>query len=214
MTYLEIVNSVLRRLREEEVASINESEYSTLIGDFVNASKREIENAWDWSALRNTLTIETVDGLFNWVLDGAGTRFKVLDVYNATAPNWMEIRSTEWMDQNFGMVGTVAKGAPAYYAFNGVTSTGDAQVDVYPIPDGVYTLRFNVVQRQSDLVNPADEPLIPYQLIIEGATAIAITERGEDGGSNNQEGRFKNLLADYISLEAARKPYETIWSAV
>ena len=214
MGFLDIINSVLRRLREEEVASINESEYSTLIGDFVNASKREIENSWDWSALRNTLTVETTDGLFNWVLTNAGTRFKVLDVYNATSPNWMELRSTEWMDQNFGMVGTVAKGAPAYYAFNGVTSTGDAQVDVYPIPDGAYTLRFNIVQRQSDLVASTDKPLIPYQLVIEGALALAINERGEDGGSNSQEVRFRNLLADYISLEAARKPYETIWSAV
>ena len=214
MGFLDIINSVLRRLREEEVASINESEYSTLIGDFVNASKREIENSWDWSALRNTLTVETTDGLFNWVLTNAGTRFKVLDVYNATSPNWMELRSTEWMDKNFGMVGTVARGAPAYYAFNGVTSTGDAQVDVYPIPDGAYTLRFNIVQRQYDLVEPTDKPLIPYQLIIEGTTARAIAERGEDGGSNTQEVRFRNLLADYISLEAARKPYETIWSAV
>ena len=214
MGFLDIINSVLRRLREEQVASINESEYSTLIGDFVNASKREIENSWDWSALRNTLTVETTDGLFNWVLTNAGTRFKVIDVYNATTPNWMELRSTEWMDKNFGMVGTVARGAPAYYAFNGVTSTGDAQVDVYPIPDGAYTLRFNIVQRQYDLVEPTDKPLIPYQLIIEGTTARAIAERGEDGGSNSQEVRFRNLLADYISLEAARKPSETIWSAV
>tara|TARA_B110000483_G_C18144853_1_gene523004 strand:+ start:645 stop:1289 length:645 start_codon:yes stop_codon:yes gene_type:complete len=214
MGFLDIINSVLRRLREEQVASINESEYSTLIGDFVNASKREIENSWDWSALRNTLTVETTDGLFNWILTNAGTRFKVIDVYNATTPNWMELRSTEWMDKNFGMVGTVARGAPAYYAFNGVTSTGDAQVDVYPIPDGVYTLRFNIVQRQYDLVEPTDKPLIPYQLIIEGTTARAIAERGEDGGSNSQEVRFKNLLSDYISLEAARKPSETIWSAV
>ena len=48
MTYLQIVNKVLRRLRENEVSSINENPYSLLIGDLVNVVKREVEDAWDW----------------------------------------------------------------------------------------------------------------------------------------------------------------------
>ena len=37
MTYLQIVNQVLRRMRQAEVASVTESTYSTMIADFVNA---------------------------------------------------------------------------------------------------------------------------------------------------------------------------------
>jgi len=59
MTYLEIVNSVLRRLREREVLSVSESSYSKLIGDFVNDARNEVETAWGWSALRTTLTLTT-----------------------------------------------------------------------------------------------------------------------------------------------------------
>jgi len=35
MTYLELVNAVLRRLRITEVGSVNETAYSAMIGDFV-----------------------------------------------------------------------------------------------------------------------------------------------------------------------------------
>jgi hypothetical protein len=49
MTYLEAVNSVLRRLREREVLSVSESAYSKLIGDFVNDARNEVETAWGWS---------------------------------------------------------------------------------------------------------------------------------------------------------------------
>jgi hypothetical protein len=214
MTYLQIVNAVLRRLREEEVASLNENEYSALIADLVNVTKQEIENAWDWAVLRNTLTVTTVDGIFNWILNDSGTRFRVLDAYNATQRCWLQLRPTEWMDERFAVVETVPKAPPQFYAFNGVNSNGDTQVDLYPIPDKEYTIRFNIVQPQKDLIVAADTPLVPYQLVIEGAVSRAISERGEDGGSSDQEFRYNRLLSDYISIEAGRKPYETIWEAV
>ena len=40
MTYLQLVNSVLRRLRENEVDTVPETSYSVLIGDFVNDAKQ------------------------------------------------------------------------------------------------------------------------------------------------------------------------------
>ena len=214
MTYLEIVNKVLLRLREEEVTSLNENDYSKLIANLVNVTKQEVENSWNWSALRNTVTVTTVDGLFNWVLVNCGTRFRVLDVYNATQKGWMYSRPTEWMDENFAFVEEPTKGAPAFYAFNGVDSNGDAQVDVYPIPDKEYVLRFNIVQPQEDLVLAADVLTIPHEPIIEGTIARAISERGEDGGMQDQEFRYKSMLSDYIAIEAGRRPLETVWSAV
>ena len=40
MTYLNLVNNVLRRLREEEVSSVQDSTYAKMVGDFVNDAKR------------------------------------------------------------------------------------------------------------------------------------------------------------------------------
>jgi len=39
MTYLEVVNNILKRLRERTVATVNESTYSSLIAVLVNDAK-------------------------------------------------------------------------------------------------------------------------------------------------------------------------------
>jgi hypothetical protein len=210
MTYLEIVNRVLRRLREQEVESLTANTYSILIADLVNEVKRDVENSWNWSALRTTLTATTTTDLFNYVLNGSSTRFKVLDVINDTTNIYMENRSGTWFDQQF-LMATVQKAAPSYYNFNGVDANGDTQVDIFPIPDGVYDLRFNVILPQADLVNTTDVLQIPAPLVIEGTIARAISERGEDGGFMEQEQRFRSMLSDYIAIEAGHRPEETVW---
>ena len=55
---------------------------------------------------------------------------------------------------------------------------------------------------------------VPHTLVIENALARAIEERGEDGGSSNQQQRYQGLLADSISMESSRKPMETVWRSV
>jgi hypothetical protein len=210
MTYLEIVNRVLRRLREQQVDSLTANSYSTLIADLVNEVKRDIENSWNWSALRTTLTATTSANLFNYVFTNSKTTFRVLNVINDTSNVTMENRNGTWFDRQF-LMSPVQTGSPAFYNFNGVDSNGDTQVDVFPVPDGVYELRFNVVLPQADLELPTDVLLIPAPLVIEGTIARAISERGEDGGFMEQEQRFRSMLSDYISIEAGQRPEETIW---
>lgn len=210
MTYLEIVNKVLRRLREPTVASVSENSYSALIGELVNVAKREIEDSWNWAALRTTLTATTAPDLFNYVLRGAGTRFRVLEIINDTDNFFMQPRDGKWFESQL-LLATVQKGSPTFYNFNGVTTYGDTQVDVFPVPNGVYTLRFNVVMPQDDLTTDAEVVQIPYQLLIEGVLARAIAERGEDGGNQDQEMRYRNMLADLISIENGHRVEETTW---
>ncbi len=62
MTYLEAINKVLRRLREDEVASPNTSAYSKLIGEFVNDANRLVEDAWDWAELRQVRPLNLYTG--------------------------------------------------------------------------------------------------------------------------------------------------------
>ena len=70
MTYLNLVNNVLRRLREDTVTTVTNNTYSTMVGDFVNDAKELVETAWDWSALRSTLTITTVADDYTYSLTG------------------------------------------------------------------------------------------------------------------------------------------------
>ena len=46
MTYLNLVNNVLRRLREDVVTTVTNNTYSTMVGDFVNDAKELVETAW------------------------------------------------------------------------------------------------------------------------------------------------------------------------
>ena len=213
MTYLELVNKVLIRLRENTVTTIDDAQpYAQLIGEFVNEAKAQVESAWDWSALRTTLTATTTADVFNYELNGSQNNFKVLNVWNDTSNIEMLYKDARWFDQEF-LMADPQKGIPAFYSFNGVSADGDTQVDIYPIPDGVYTLRFNVTLRNLPLTETTDKVYIPTRPIILLATAMAIEERGEDGGqqSVNAYMSAKSALADEIALDAARHPEDTIW---
>lgn len=216
MTYLQLVNAVLRRLREKEVTTLQgTNSYAKLVGDFVNEAKTMVENAWDWSALRTTLTVNTQDDIFNYILTGSGNRFEVLNVINDTSDNFVEYQTSTWFDKVY-LMEDVVKGSPNYYNFNGVDANGDTQVDLYPKPDGVYTIRFNVIKRTPDMSADTDKVLIPTRPIILLAYAMAIEERGEDGGNSSmwayQTGQ--SALSDEIALDAARHPESTIWTSV
>ena len=212
MTYLNLVNNVLRRLREEEVASVQSNTYSKMVGDFVNDAKRIVEDSWDWSALRTTLTITTTDDIFNYVLTGSQNRIKELNVINDTSNIIMEYRPAKYFDEQY-LVEDPIKGSPKFFTYNGVNSDGDTQIDVYPKPDGVYTLRFNCVLRGADLSADTDDLLVPAMPVMHLAIAFLARERGETGGTSAPE--YFNIadkyLSDAIALDAQKHPEEVIF---
>ena len=214
LTYLQLVNSVLRRVREKEVSSVQDNAYSKMVGEFVNDAKRQCEDSYNWNALSDTLTATTTESIFNYVLDGSGQRFRLIDVIDDTSKAVLELQTTNQMNQLFLIQGSQT-GAPKYYNFNGVNSNGDTQVDLYPIPNGIYNLRFNIIKPQVPLASDADKILIPSEPVIFNATARAIAERGEDGGmgSSEQYALFTQSLGDAIALESGRYLEEDSWTA-
>ena len=217
MTYLQLVNSVLRRLREDEVTTAvgsTASGYTKLIGDFVNDAKRIVEDSWDWSSLRNTFTVNTVANTFSYNISGTGTASKTLDVINDTSNFFMRQATSSYMNSVF-LNSEPPKGAPNYYAWNGFNADGYLTVDVFPIPDGVYTLRFNMVDRTAPFIADATVLGVPSAPVIQYAVALASRERGETGGTSAQElyALADATLADAIAMDAARFPSETVWTA-
>ena len=212
MTYLQLVNSVLRRLREDEVTSVSQNSYSKLIGEFVNDSKRTVEDAYDWTALRDTLTVSTDDTAFNYTLVGSGNRMKILDVANDTSNFFLQYRTSHWMNNAF-LINDAPTGTPQFYSFNGVDANGDNGVDLYPKPDGVYQVRFNAVLRTDDFTVDTDNMLIPSSPVVQLAAALGARERGETGGTSAAElfALADRTLADAIAFDAAQHPEETIW---
>jgi hypothetical protein len=212
MTYLEVINNVLRRLREPTVSDITENTYSTMVGDFVNDAKKFCEDSWDWSALRNTLTVTTSSGVFNYVLVGSQNKIKILDALNDTKNWFLTYQTQHWFNDKY-LVQSPEEGSPRYYTFNGVDSNGDTQIDLYPKPNAVETLRFNVVKREGDLSANTDDLLIPSMPVIHLSIAFLSRERGETGGTTTQEyfTLANKYLQDAIALDAQKHPEETIW---
>jgi hypothetical protein len=215
MTYLELVNNILLRLREREVSTVNETAYSKLIGQLVNDANKEVERAWDWSALRTTVSASTSSGVFSYELNGTGNDFEILNVINDTANDFMEYKTAHQFD-NWYLNQTPVSGAPKYYSWNGVSNDGDTQVDIYPKPDGVYSIRFNMIKRNPTFTADADNITVPPYAVQMLAYAKAVEERGEDGGQSAQSAynTAARALSDAIALDSARHPEELIFAAV
>jgi hypothetical protein len=213
VTYKQMLNEVLVRLREDEVDDVNESPYSRMIGSLLNRVKREVEDAWDWQALRTTYEIRTAADIFNYTLVSSSTRFRVQNVWNTTTDTEMQFMPSDKMDQLFRQGDSPATGAPMYYSWNGVSPSGDTQVDLYPVPDGLYEVEFQCIVPQTKLTSNDDVILIPSEPVVEGTLAYAIAERGEDGGTltSLQMQLYKNVLSDLIAIEANHFGDELTW---
>jgi hypothetical protein len=207
MTYLELINDVLIRLRETTVATNGATTYSTLIGKFVNDAKRQVEDAFSWNVLGQNITLTTVAATYSYSLTGAGQKFQVLDVINTTSNIGMKNISFVEMNRYQNLVPTT-NGIPQYYAFDGVDASSDTKVTLYPRPDGVYSIPFSLIVPQATLASDATSILVPDFLVAQNAYARALVERGEDGGLSSSEAYqlYKSMLSDYIALEGTRYP--------
>jgi len=207
MTYLELVNDVLVRLRESTVSTVGETTYSSLIGKFVNDAKRQIEDTYTWNVLNQTVTVTTTANTSSYSLTGTGQKFRIAEVLNTTSNIVLGNIAVSDMNRNLSF-GTPAKGIPSDYCFNGSDSNGDTKVDLYPIPDGVYTLKFEVTIPQANLTADGTSVKVLDYLVTQSAYARALIERGEDGGTNSSEAYalFKGMLSDAIAMESTRYP--------
>jgi hypothetical protein len=215
MTFLQLVNAVMRRLREEQATTVNESDYSVLIGDFVNDAKRMVEDAWDWKSLRSDFDVTTVAGTSTYTLTGSGNRLEILHVYDTT--NNVELRRLSLADVNKYKVQTDdTNGTVMGYTVSHVDSNGDVVIKLHSTPDSVISLQVKAVLRPSELENDSDRLLVPSAPVIQYAYAFALRERGETGGqgATEQSAFARQELTNAIALDAALSPDELIWDTV
>lgn len=215
MTYLNIMNNVLRRLREEEVTSVSENTYAKMVGDFINDAKRLVEEAADWSALRDTIVISTTASDNQYSLTNSSDNVKVMSALNDTENCYLSYQTKDWFNKHLYLSNAV-EGSPQYYTFDGLDVNGNTQFLVIPKPNAVYSLRFDVVKRQADLTNNADELLVPQTPVIHLAVALLARERGETGGTSTAEyfAIADKYLSDAIAIDAAKHPEEMIFRTI
>jgi hypothetical protein len=201
MTYLQIVNSVLRRLRIDEAATLADNAYVTLISDLVNETKREVEDAFDWLSLEASVTISAGVGVDSYTLTDFGRRGKVRKVHNTT--NKGEINSidfhrfTRYLDFT-----DTPDSQPAWWRINGLTGD-DPIIQFFPSPDAAYTIKVYGIAPQSDLVAESDVITVPHYPVVLGTYALAIAERGDDRGDpiSMAQMAYQSALSDAIAID-------------
>lgn len=201
-TYLQLINQVLRKLREKDVAAVSETTYSSLIGELINETKREVEDAWEWVSLRDTVRATTVVDQYRYYMD-VGNRVKLRSVFDDTSNAFLKLVNSEKLTQDFNTAGST--GRPTMYDFAG-SADGDYQIDVYPIPDGAYTLNFNIIRPQPDLTLATTTLDVADWPVILGAYAKAVAERGDDNGMQYQIAykAYQDALSDAITMDAVK----------
>ena len=218
MTFRELINEVLIRLREDTISidwsgDINDSTvsaYEKVIGGIVNDAKRHVEERHDWLVLRQTVDISTVAATKNYNLS-SGQEFKIIDVINNTTGTQLRQVSRAYL--NSIMYPTDPTGEPLYYGFNGADASNNLKVDLSPIPINAETLSFDIVKYQDELATASTVISVPTKPIILGAWARAISERGEDGGTQSSlmAQEASEALKQAIILDSGNTRYETDW---
>lgn len=216
MTYLEAVNKVLRRLREPEVGSVDETVYSKLIGEFVSDAKSLVENAWSWSGnIQQNLTVGT--SLTDLAIPNSTVNTQVRSVRNIdTKTDLKRLEYTDYRDllvDNF-LVTTYGP-QPEFYATQFDFTTDSQKVYFWPPTEGTKTFYLNVRwdNRGDDVLTDSSTLSVPSLPVVQFAHAMAVEERGETGGTTPATlfGIAKSTLSDAVAYDAAAFPSATTW---
>jgi len=219
MTFRELINEVLIRLREDTIATdwsgnINDSttitDYQKVVGSLINDSKRSVEGYHDWLVLRETVDVSTVAGTRNYNLS-SGQEIKIVDVINQDTGCKLAQVSRQYI--NSTRYPTENSGEPLYYAFNGADASNNLKVDLEPKPDSAQTISFDISKPQDDLKLAVTVMKVPEKVVVLGAWARAISERGEDGGTQATivALEMKEALNQAIILDSGNVQYENDW---
>lgn len=216
LSYLQLTNRVLSRLREDTVTTVSATTYSTYISTLINQVKSEMEQAYYWNALRDTFAINTVNGITSYAFTGAGPEAVVLDGWNTTSPAQLERGTNDQFNAWFFGTTSVQTGPTTHFIPAGLNANYDLKIDIYPQPDtNVQALQFNIYKPQADLVNDVDVALVPQSVLIEETIARAMVERGDqDAPKPPMPGEtwiLTQLLSSAVSREAGHDDNEMDW---
>lgn len=230
MTYKELVNAVLIRLREDTVNSVTETDYSRLVGAFINDAKRVVEDAWPWSHLLRQVNLSLVNGVT--------AQFDLADVtgepgtvqLNERARIYVEPSTSTYMAyvKSDGDERALSVVPQTYLKLESLTYANDSttgeieslivgtnpsaasgksriRLTTYPpIPDDNETILLYVINPQNELSLDADVLLVPSDPVVQLAYLYCLYERGEEVGEmlTLTSNKAEAALADAIMFDS------------
>lgn len=210
-THLQIVNRVLRRLREDEVTAITDTDYSVLIGQFVVDTHYDVMEAWPWHYGIQTVDFTTIAGTTGYnvaaklsaggsvqesshsvnersvlLVRTDGLPQSHISASSTTDKMQMILLSDEQRHDVANRMGTSTADYPTHISAR-KDSTNTWGIQLWPTPS--VTGRFirqiwyiPETELQVDGTTDATEIRTPNQPIYLGALWLALNERGEEIG--------------------------------
>jgi hypothetical protein len=210
MTYLEIINRVLVRLRENEVAAVDDSSYSKLIGLFVNDALQDCQEAHTWMARREKVLVTLVEDQIVYDLTATTATTGDVDVGSPLmADDSMLLHDPDGNPEVYYRPGSTTRegyrltevsadqieSQERFTELNGSSvgpyhfSVRPGELRVWSKPDASYAggkIQMSFYTPQPDLaLDSTDDDVeidIPSRPIILGALFYALNERGEEIG--------------------------------
>lgn len=188
-TNLQIINAIQRKLGVNPTSSLTETKHATMLLRLLNEVIDEVTDAGDWQEAYEEITVTAQTSTATYTIATSGAMVKriyeiAFDTDNSPL-GVVEIQDIRRLSR------LNSYGRPRQFAVKGVdSSTGNPQVQVYPVPasaeDG---LLFNVaIYRKPVLYTTSDGstvPIYPANVIMQGLYAKALLE--ENGGEPNQQ---------------------------
>lgn len=185
MNRLQVVNTVLEKLREGPVASTSENPYATMILQMVKETYEEVAKAAEWTWLRQqfTLTGAQLNAGYAYATKDQPNP-NVIDLWDANLKYRIKKADSLKVAQFMAQVNPATMG-PAYHWYVAPYSAlvTDPTLKVWPkVPDAnVFTLTVEVMQDvRGPSVTDTTELNCPGFLLVLGAYEKALMERDGD----------------------------------
>lgn len=229
MTLLELVNKVLRRLREEEVAALSTSDYARLIGEFASDIHQDVALEHDWTSgykeakfdcvvnqRTYNLAATTANGgdivVGNSVTNAGSEPATLGQAYVYESSSSTEPKSTlvlvdPAVFQNIVNEDTDAQNVPCYASLKLKSDGTGYEVDLYPRPDSTYRIKIPMwipeTLLETDGTDDSTSIQIPTRPIYLGTLFLALNERGEEIGEpgNIAETNYIKSLAQAVASD-------------
>jgi hypothetical protein len=223
-TFREILNTVLRGIREDEIESSETeltTDYHKLVALFVNHIKEEVEAAHNWRDIQEVFSATVTALASDAIVTNASKLARVarmqgdsgliplvFDVTDPTSP--IPLKEYPLAEINYRQMTDIPGTAVEPYAF-ALRSVGNDTlvIRVYPKPTTQRTISLVLFSPQPRLADDDldEEVKVPSRPIEVGGIWYALQERGEELGTNSMftEERFRNALDDAIASDSAEQ---------
>lgn len=215
MTYLQIVNNILIRLREETVDTLDglTDPVAELVTEFVKDAYLLVSEAHNWQVLRDEWEFNTSSGVAEYTLTSSAKPAILDTLLSNEGTELHELPLATVRQRNLR---NTSSRRPTSYAVSGKTSDGGVKVTLYPIPDSLYTYKAYGWRSVPTLSSDSDVVLMAERAVMFYALGYAMRERGEVGGQTAAEvlSLANRHLSDAIARDASLNDLDNVWESV